>query len=150
MPNSGHWTGLCKYYSIYEHFDSYGVMPDTELHWISPKMRESLHEKVPYLSRLLNKKPYLHNTVRYQSEEHSVNTCGSHVSHRLYRLKNDGMTLKDYHDYMRELRKDTQRSYDYIVADWVKKVYWVKDVCLMMLLVESLNIFNFICLVVQY
>ena len=53
MPNSGHWTGLSKYNEMYEHLDSYGVMPDTELHWINPKMRESLHEKVPHRKRSL-------------------------------------------------------------------------------------------------
>ena len=33
-PNRGHWTALLKYNNLYEHFDSYGVKPDSELKWI--------------------------------------------------------------------------------------------------------------------
>ena len=39
MSNSGHWTALSKADGRYEHFDSYGVAPDTELHWINLKVR---------------------------------------------------------------------------------------------------------------
>ena len=118
--NEGHWTGLCKYNDMFEHFDSYGVSPDSELKWISSRLRQQLKENVPYLSNLLRKHAYLYNTMKFQSREHSVNTCGSHVAHRLFRLRNEGMNLKQYQDYMKELKKQTQMSYDYIVADWVK------------------------------
>jgi hypothetical protein len=30
------------------------------------------------------------------------------------------MNLKDYQDYMRELKKDSQRSYDFIVTEWAR------------------------------
>jgi len=121
MPNAGHWTGLLKYDDRYEHFDSYGVAPDKELHWINPRMREKLNETMPYLSKLLKQVPYLYSTVKYQSEEHSVNTCGDHVAHRLFCLKNQNMTLAAYHDYMKQLKRDTQSSYDYIVAEFVRR-----------------------------
>ena len=83
-------------------------------------MRQELGERVPHLSHLLRKHAYLHNTVKFQSDEHSVNTCGSHVAHRLFRLRNQDMNIKQYQDYMKELKKQTQMSYDYIVAAWVK------------------------------
>ena len=118
--NSGHWTGLCKYNNMYEHFDSYGVRPDAELKWISPRLRQQLGERIPYLSNLLRQHAYLYNTMKFQSDEHSVNTCGSHVAHRLFRLRNQDMNLKQYQDYMKELKKETQSSYDYLVAAWVK------------------------------
>ena len=119
-PNSGHWTGLLKYDGRYEHFDSYGVAPDTELQWINIKMRRALDQVTPYLSNLLKKESYVYNTVKYQSKDHDINTCGSHVVHRLHCLRSKNMTLAMYHDYMERLKKDSQSSYDYIVAEFVK------------------------------
>ena len=122
MPNSGHWTGLLKYQGMYEHFDSYGVRPDSELHWIDPNMREKLNEKQPFLSELLKSHPYIYNTVKFQIKEHRVNTCGSHVAFRLYNFKNSNMNLKQYQDYMKELKANSQMSYDFIVSEWVRKM----------------------------
>ena len=119
MSNIGHWTALSRSDGRYEHFDSYGVAPDAELHWINLKVRAKLNEVTPSLSNLLKEESYIYNTVQYQSKDHSVNTCGSHVAHRLYCLKNKGMNLPRYHDYMDQLKKDTQSSYDYIVAEFV-------------------------------
>jgi len=119
--NSGHWTGLCKYNDMYEHFDSYGVAPDSELHWINLAMRARLNERTPYLSNLLKKESYIYNTVHYQSKDHDVNTCGAHVAHRLYCLQSKGMQLAGYHSYMEELKKESQSSYDYIVAEFVRE-----------------------------
>ena len=58
--------------------------------------------------------------MKFQSDEHKVNTCGSHVAHRLYQLIINHMTLEDYQDYMKELKRETGRSYAYIVAEWVR------------------------------
>ena len=90
----GHWTALSRYNGIYEHFDSYGNKPDKSLEWVSLKMRRMLNEATPYLTNLLQKKNYIYNNVKYQDRDGYVNTCGSHVVHRLYRLKNDGMDLQ--------------------------------------------------------
>ena len=43
-PNRGHWTALLKYNGLYEHFDSYGVKPDTELKWIGAKRNRMLNQ----------------------------------------------------------------------------------------------------------
>ena len=80
--DSGHWVGLSKYDGKYEHFDSYGLKPDQELVWINMKKRK-LNQ--PYLSNLLQHEPHTYNTVGYQQSDSGVNTCGSHVVHRLYR-----------------------------------------------------------------
>ena len=119
-PNVGHWTALLKYDEIFEHFDSYGGKPDAPLKWTNLRMRFRLNAATPHLSELLRHQHYIYNTVRFQSDEHKVNTCGSHVAHRIYRLIYDRMTLKDYQDYMRELKKDSQRSYDFIVTEWAR------------------------------
>ncbi len=122
-PDRGHWTALLKYDGVYEHFDSYGVKPDSELKWVSPKMREQLGQSEPYLTKLVRKEEerFIHNDVQYQSKDSKVNTCGSHVANRLYRFKNDDFSLSDYHRYMTWVKERTNNSYDVIVAEFVNK-----------------------------
>ncbi len=50
-----------------------------------------------------------------------MNTCGSHVVHRLYRLKNDNMSLPDYYQFMNSTKNQTNVSCDVIVAEFVDK-----------------------------
>ena len=122
--DSGHWIALSRYDNIYEAFDSYGVPIDSELKWINATKRRKLNEDTPYLSNLLqDKSNVVHNTVKYQQDEIGVNTCGSHVCHRLYCLKHYHMDLNKYHDYMKELKAKTGQTYDYIVADFVD--FWI-------------------------
>jgi len=118
----GHWTGLLKYDDKFEHFDSYGIKPDSELRWLTMRARQRLNEAIPYLSNLLAKVAYIYNTVRFQSDDHTVNTCGSHVAFRLYNFKKNSMHLKQYQDYMKELKTESQMSYDFIVSEWVRKM----------------------------
>ena len=123
QPDRGHWTALLKYNGVYEHFDSYGVKPDTELKWISPKMRDKLGQSEPYLTKLVRQEEerFIHNMVKYQSKDSKVNTCGSHVACRLYRFKHDDFTLTDYHQYMSWVKERSNASYDVIVAEFVRK-----------------------------
>lgn len=122
-PNRGHWTALSKYNGLYEHFDSYGVKPDSELKWISAKRNRQLHQDEPYLTHLLEQEEekYIYNNVAYQSKDSRVNTCGSHVVHRLYRLKHDDMSLPDYYKYMKTIKDQSNAGYDVIVAEFVNK-----------------------------
>ena len=39
--NHGHWIALSKYKGIFEFFDSYGISPDGELHWLNMKKRQT-------------------------------------------------------------------------------------------------------------
>ncbi|MFM7988094.1 MAG: hypothetical protein ACKPKO_53150 [Candidatus Fonsibacter sp.] len=120
-PDRGHWTALSRYNGIHEHFHSYGNKPDKSLEWDNLKMRKMLNEATPYLTKLLHKKNYIYNNVKYQDRDGYVNTCGSHVVHRLYRLKNDGMDLQTYQDYMKYIKDESGVNYDIIVAKFVNK-----------------------------
>ena len=122
-PNRGHWTALLKYNGLYEHFDSYGVKPDSELKWIGAKRNRQLNQDEPYLTQLLKQEEekYIYNNVGYQNKDSRVNTCGSHVVHRLYRLKNDNMSLSDYYHFMKSLKDQTNTGYDVIVTEFVNK-----------------------------
>jgi len=64
--NSGHWVGLLKYNNIYDFFDSYALTPNRELLWLDLKTRQSLNERIPYLTNLLKHENYIYNKVKYQ------------------------------------------------------------------------------------
>ena len=59
-----------------------------------------LKEAKPYLSNLLDDERYMYNRVRYQEPDSAVNTCGSHVVNRTYRLKHFNMDLDPFHELM--------------------------------------------------
>ena len=120
-PDKGHLTALSRYSGIYEHFDSYRNKPDKSLEWVNLKMRRRLNEATPYLINFLRKKQYIYNNVKYQDRDGYVNTCGSHVVHRLYRLKNDGMDLRTYYNYMKHIKDEFGVNYDIIVAELTNK-----------------------------
>jgi hypothetical protein len=120
-PDKGHWAALSRYNGIYEHFDSYGNRPDKSLEWVNMKMRRRLDPATPYLTNLLKSKEYMYNRVKYQDRDGYVNTCGSHVVHKLYRLKNDGMDLRTYYNYMKHIKDEFGVNHDIIAAEFVDK-----------------------------
>ena len=77
-------------------------------------------ESSPYLSILLQKERSVYNHAKCQDLDSYVNTCGSHVCHRIYRLLHDNMDLEEYHKYMKETREKTGSNFDVIVATFVK------------------------------
>ena len=50
-----------------------------------------------------------------------MNTCGSHAVHRLCKLKNDGMDLRTYYNYMQHIKDEFGVNCYRIVADFVNK-----------------------------
>ncbi len=64
---------------------------------------------------------YIYNNVAYQSKNSRVNSCGSQVVHRLYRLRNDNMSLQDYYQFMNATEDQSNVGYDVIVAEFVNK-----------------------------
>ena len=121
-PISGHWTALIKNPSQVEWFDSYGNAPDADLSkWLSPSQRIKLKENTYYLSNLLQGRNYVYNKIKYQQMKEGVNTCGSHVSYRCYKFKNEGYNLKDYQDHMKNYSRLYGLTPDQIVASFVSK-----------------------------
>ena len=80
------------------------------------KKRRVLKQATLYLSHLLEDERYIYNRVRYQQLDPDVNTCGSHIVNRIYRLKRYNMDLDAYNEFMRELKDDYGITYDTIVA----------------------------------
>ncbi len=50
-----------------------------------------------------------------------MNTRGTQVVRRLYRLKNDNMSLPDYYQSMKSTKNQTNAGYDVIVAEFGNK-----------------------------
>ena len=121
MPNRGHWVGLLKCNGMFEHVDTYGIKPHQELQWINMKKRLMLKQAIPYLSNFLDDERYIYNRIRYQEIDADVTTCGSHIVHRIYRLKHHNMDLDAYNDFMRELKDDYGITYDTIVAKFIDR-----------------------------
>ncbi len=121
--NRGHWAALSIYDGLYEQFDGYGLKPDSELMWTGAKRNRMLNQDEPYLAQLLEKEgeKYIYNNVVYQSKDSRVNTCGSHVVHRLHRPKNDNMSLPDDYQYMKSIKDQTNVTYDLLVAEFVNQ-----------------------------
>ena len=120
-PNRGHWAALSKYTGIYVHFDSYGNRHEQSLEWVNMKTRRRLNEATPYLTNLLKDKQNIYSNVKYQDRDGDANTCGSHVVHKLYRLKNDGMDLHAYYEFMKSIKDEFAINYNIIVAEFINK-----------------------------
>jgi len=106
-PNRGPWVALLKYNGMFENFASCGIRPDKELQWINMKKRLMLKQAIPYLGNFLDDERCIYNNVGYQETNSAVNTCGSHVVNRIYRLKNYNMDLDAYNEFMRGLKEIT-------------------------------------------
>ena len=80
--NEGHWIGLIKQKDgSIEYFDSFGLKPDGEAHWLSAKERVALHETQPLLHKLLSGTKWYSNPKKLQKD--SSSTCGRHVCWRM-------------------------------------------------------------------
>ena len=95
------------------------VSSQKELQWINMKKRRMLKQATPYLSHLLDDERYIYNRVRYQELDSDVDTCGSHVVNRIYRLKHYNMDLDAYNEFMRDLKDEYGLTYDTIVATFI-------------------------------
>ena len=123
-PNEGHWTGLLRYSNIFEFFDSYGNPVDYDLtHWLDESKRSQLNESTLYLTNLLKGRKHIYNKIKYQSMKASVSDCGAHVSYRLYKFKNDGMTLSEYQKHIKNLCKLYGTTADQIVTEFISN--WI-------------------------
>lgn len=120
--NSGHWVCLLKYRNIYEFFDPYGYEVDKALLWVPAHQRKLLNQSEPYLTHLLERsgRQWIYNKKRFQKLSNTVNTCGPHCTHRIYQLLHNNMDLRDYIEYMEDLKEQTGHSYDIIVSDFVE------------------------------
>ena len=84
-------------------------------------MRRRLNTATPYLTNLLRDPTYIYKNVKYQDQDGYVDTCGSHVVHRLFRLKNDGVDLHAYYEFIESIKDEFAINYDIMVAEFINK-----------------------------
>lgn len=124
--NQGHWCCLLKYPTkegcVYEWFDSYSGMPDSELKFIPASVRRMLGETKHHLTRLLKTaKPneaVIYNKKKFQALNDNVDTCGRWVVARIF-FSQVGYTLNDFINKVEEIEQRTGKPSDIIVCDWV-------------------------------
>jgi hypothetical protein len=93
--NYGHWCCVYRYNDSICFFDSYGLKPDSELHFVSPAIRQSLKQYHAYLTKLLYKsnKKIEYNEYALQKRKDGINTCGRWVCTR---LKYNNVSIDDF------------------------------------------------------
>ena len=119
---SGHWTCLAKRNNLFSFFDSYGLSPDSELKWFSPKQKQLLGEDKPLLSRLLQFKKYEYNKVDYQSHSPTTQTCGSHCALFLFLFQKFEINVNQYNQIVNQIVKQTHESYDQIASRFTDSI----------------------------
>jgi hypothetical protein len=122
-PNKGHWVCVLKYKPYIEFFDSFGGSPDSQLGWVSCKVRRMLDQSKTYLTDLFNKSPYdiIYNPIKYQATNDDINTCGRHCVFRILNLMKQNRDLAQYYELMKKLKEETNETYDEIVANIINK-----------------------------
>lgn len=104
---SGHWCLLTKRDNTVEFFDSYSLMPDSQLKWNNKAEKEELNQKSNYLTKLLydyckSGGTVLYNEMRFQKKDPTVNTCGRFVGLRAHF---HDIPLKKYQQIFKNIRK---------------------------------------------
>jgi hypothetical protein len=123
-PNNGHWTALLRpHKNEIEFFDSYGNNDVDILNWIPKRDNINLGVSEPYLRNLLKKSGYkcYYNTTQYQSKNSDIASCGRHCAFRIKCMLKGNQNLKDYHNFMNNLKKKTGLSFDDIVSGVINK-----------------------------
>lgn len=121
-PNRGHWTCISRPDDkTVEFFDSYGGSPDSQQKWVPLPTRKQLGAGKPYLSLLLDRCPFdvVYNPVKYQKDGSDINSCGRHCVNRIGCML-DGMDLKTYYLFLKQLKKETGGNYDEVVSTLVQ------------------------------
>lgn len=128
--NKGHWTAIMRYNDkkngdLIEFFDSLADdgSPDSELNWNNKNNNKLLGQGNPILTNLLlnSDLPVIYNKFKFQSEGNNkdgnnINTCGRHVVFRIKNLLDCDRNLEDYYKYMRDIKKESNNTFDEIVS----------------------------------
>jgi hypothetical protein len=124
-PDFGHWCCMFKHsasqsnkQNYIEFFDSYGVLPDGELKYISLDFKKEHHMIHANIKRLITASPLFklgdinYNNYHLQSTNNTVATCGRHCT---IRLINKNIDINEYKDLLDYYKSDNQ-NFDYIVT----------------------------------
>jgi len=126
--NYGHWVLIAKYNDTIEIFNSYGdSYIDEPLYWVKYDVRKKLGSAKPYLTNLLKNTNYndydiIFNAYDFQNDKNlKIATCGRWCCLRLKTILNKNMSLQEFINMMKNVRKETGLTYDIIVSDLINK-----------------------------
>ena len=115
-----------RYDNAVEFFDPHGKKWDTELAWISKEKRQQLGDTQKYLSGLLERTNLkrIYSPYHFEKESSTVNTCGSHCAHRIYKLKHNNLDLHDYYCYMENAEERLNKSHPRRGGGGIRRFLW--------------------------
>ena len=107
--NNGHWVTVMRYGTTCEYLNSYGKPADTDWIFVNRMMRVILGEYTNEMTRLLK-----------QAEEDGLPTPHHLQSHRVEMMRM-GYSLPEFSAFIKDQSKRLKRSYDFVVAKFVKE-----------------------------
>lgn len=124
IPGFGHWVGLLRTPEGIEHFDSYGLRPDSELKWVPRRYREAFQADAPHMIRLLMRfqdEARAHggdvginfSEARLQGRRPDIATCGRWVA---LRCRNAGLEADEFAKKVRQAARKANMSTDQFVV----------------------------------
>ena len=123
--NVGHWCCILRYGKTIEWFDSYGIVPDGELKFVSAIKKKLLGEDHKYLTNLLasaTKQGFhvIYNKKKLQKVKNGVNTCGRWVLLRITMMKDMLYDLPEFLAFVKKSLEGGELSRDELITQWVK------------------------------
>ena len=121
--SKGHWVALLRYDNTIEMMDSYGIHPDEELSFVSNLQKTLLGQDKKYLTHLLKKLPKavnkVYNKKKLQKIVNGSATCGRYVVLRIVLMRDFGLNLKEFQDFLSHWTAHTDLSSDELVSAMV-------------------------------
>lgn len=118
-PAHGHWTCMIRTAeSKYYYFNSYGQKYDSDLSVIPMCIRSILGEDRREITRLLDGKDCDWNHNKFQGERSQV--CGRFCILACSMIGMMGYSPTDFEKFLKKQKKQSDKSYDQLVAGFVK------------------------------
>jgi hypothetical protein len=112
-PKDGHYVAIYRKGNEIIYFDSYGLLADDELRWVSSFYRHLLGEDNREIHRLCNKFKLICNRVKFQGSNSS--TCGRYCV-LFIEMSKMGFTLSEIQHFLKRHKGD---SYDKLICQLV-------------------------------
>lgn len=120
--SEGHWVLVSKYNNVIEFFNSYSGRVDGCVKWYKNIPATKIGGgATPYLTKILQNCPYkiIYNGFDFQdNKDLAVSTCGRWCCLRHQTIQ-DGMSLKQFIETIKAVKKKTKLSFDEIVSELI-------------------------------
>jgi len=121
--STGHWVCVLRYGNTIEFFNSYAEAPDVQKNTLISKAKNiEFNQTENYLTNLLVKSNFniIYNKLKLQKYSNGSTTCGRWATLRILCLLNHNMDLKQFLEFIIDLKNKLKKSYDEIVCMIIK------------------------------